>query len=472
MLITCPECQFARNINAGAIPPKAQLATCPRCKTKFRFRILHDEEEVLVESVEEVPATQNAKDDLQASTHREPVESVKKVSGDSVVEDSTMEEEYIESQMVAAMQEEIEQLIRAEEAEQESVEQPVKQSSARGALLEEASVADRQEESHLDDINEVLSTPALDPQDEIVEEKPKTFLKRSASAQALREQGVVSHDVTDMSPEAVAAEEEAVRQYQQVQESQAVGTASAHIVSEQTSDTDIWDAIAAMGDEPECVESFAPGCGSQVNIIPWEDSRLGFVSRAVGTFKGLFVHPIRFWRGINAHPSLLQPMLFSLFMCAVSCIATAVGVQVLVANWMDVSTMLQTGLLHEGYLPVTLLWSDVAPFVMVVLCFGLLLLPAILGLLTSLGARLLGGDPVPFSTGVKAVSYSTGAVSWLLVPVVGVLGAVVYLPFLYVSSVRAGYNLSLFKSVVLVGTVLLLFAASVLIMTAAGVTFM
>lgn len=472
MLITCPECQFARNINAEAIPPKAQLATCPRCKTKFRFRILHDEEEVLVESVEEVPATQSTKGDVKAAAHSKPVESVKKVSGDSVVEDAAMDEEYIESQMVAAMQEEIEQLIRAEEAEQEGAEQASGQSSAHDPLLEDSSVVDRQDESHLDDLNEILSTPALDPQEEVVEEKPKTFVKRSASAQALREQGVVSHDVTDMSPEAVAAEEEAVRQYQQGQESQAVETASTHIVAEQTSDTDIWDAIAAMGDDPECVESFAPGCGSQVNIIPWEDNRLGFSSRVIGTFKGLFVHPVRFWRGINAHSSLLQPVLFSFFMCVVSCLATAVGVQILVANWANISAMLQTVLPQEGYLPATLLWSDVAPFVMVVLCSGLLFLPAALGLLTALGGRLLGGDPVPFSTGVKAVSYSTGAVSWLLIPVVGVLGAVVYLPLLYVNSVRVGYNLSLFKSVVLVGTVLLLFAALVLIMAAAGVTFM
>lgn len=472
MLITCPECQFARNINAEAIPPKAQLATCPRCKTKFRFRILHDEEEVLVESVEDVSAAQSTKDDLKTGTHRESVESVKKVSGDSVVEDATIEEEYIESQMVAAMQEEIEQLIRAEEAEQEDVEQTVKQTSIRDVLQEEATAADRQDESHLDDINEILSTPALDPQETVVEEKPKTFVKRSASAQALLEQGVVSHDVTDMSPEAVAAEEDAVRQYQQEQDSQAVETASAHVVPEQTSDTDIWDAIAAMGDDPECVESFAPGCGSQVNIIPWEDNRLGFAGRVVGTFKGLFVHPVRFWRGINAHPALLQPILFSLFMCIISCIATAVGVQILAANWIDISAMLQTVLPHEGYLPATLLWSDVAPFVMIILCSSLLFLPVILGGLITLGARLLGGDPVPFSTGVKAVSYSNGAVSWLLIPVVGILGAAVYLPLLYVNSVRAGYNLSLFKSVVLVGTVLLLFAASVLIMTAAGVTVM
>ena len=114
----------------------------------------------------------------------------------------------------------------------------------------------------------------------------------------------------------------------------------------------------------------------------------------------------------------------------------------------------------------------IAPTVMMVMGGSLLLLPLILGVVTTLGARLLGGDPVPLSTGVKTVSYSSGAFCWLLIPVLGAVFSLMYLPLLYVSGVRTGYNLSLFKSVVLVGIVLLLFAASVLIAIAAGVTFM
>lgn len=38
MLIRCPECRFERKIDADAIPANAMMATCPRCKCRFRFR--------------------------------------------------------------------------------------------------------------------------------------------------------------------------------------------------------------------------------------------------------------------------------------------------------------------------------------------------------------------------------------------------------------------------------------------------
>ncbi|SIO18735.1 zinc-ribbon domain-containing protein [Halodesulfovibrio marinisediminis] len=470
MLITCPECQFARNINASSIPAKAQLATCPRCKTKFRFRILHDEEQLLVANEEDVPMTQSVKEELNTVSQAEEVASMKKASGDGHEPEASIEDDYIESQMVAAMQEEIEQLLKEEEADQAENDQDSSEALSADDMQQGAAKDMTTED------DETLSAPSVDVQAKIVEEyaeaaddeaeQPRALIKRSASAQALRERGVVSIDAT------TEAEEEAVRAYAQEQESSAVETASAHIVPETGSDTDIWDAIAAMGDEHECSESFAPGCGSQVNIIPWEDSRLSVVGRIFSTFSGLFVQPVRFWRGVNAKPQLVLPMLFSLFMCFVSCAGIAFGVQLLAANWTSVATVLQSILSQQGLIPETLVWGNVAPAIMAVLGSMLLVFPFILGGATTIGARLLGGDSVPFSTGVKTVSYSSGAFCWLLLPVVGAIVSLVYLPLLYVSGVRSGYNMSLFKSVVLVGIVLLLFAALTLVAVAAGVTFM
>ncbi|MBQ4133580.1 MAG: zinc-ribbon domain-containing protein [Desulfovibrionaceae bacterium] len=42
MLIQCPECSFSRTLDESKIPPTAQVATCPRCKARFRFRNLED----------------------------------------------------------------------------------------------------------------------------------------------------------------------------------------------------------------------------------------------------------------------------------------------------------------------------------------------------------------------------------------------------------------------------------------------
>lgn len=42
MRILCPNCGFAREMDLAKIPPRAQMATCPRCEHKFRFRVVDD----------------------------------------------------------------------------------------------------------------------------------------------------------------------------------------------------------------------------------------------------------------------------------------------------------------------------------------------------------------------------------------------------------------------------------------------
>lgn len=46
MMIRCPECEFARSIDESKIPATAQVATCPRCKARFRFRNVEGGEDV------------------------------------------------------------------------------------------------------------------------------------------------------------------------------------------------------------------------------------------------------------------------------------------------------------------------------------------------------------------------------------------------------------------------------------------
>lgn len=42
MRILCPMCGFGREIDEARIPPRAQMATCPKCQHKFRFRVVDD----------------------------------------------------------------------------------------------------------------------------------------------------------------------------------------------------------------------------------------------------------------------------------------------------------------------------------------------------------------------------------------------------------------------------------------------
>jgi predicted Zn finger-like uncharacterized protein len=43
MRIICPQCGFESNVDLDKIPPRAKLATCPKCKFKFQFRELEPE---------------------------------------------------------------------------------------------------------------------------------------------------------------------------------------------------------------------------------------------------------------------------------------------------------------------------------------------------------------------------------------------------------------------------------------------
>jgi len=42
MRILCPMCGFAREMDEDKVPARAQMATCPKCAHKFRFRVVDD----------------------------------------------------------------------------------------------------------------------------------------------------------------------------------------------------------------------------------------------------------------------------------------------------------------------------------------------------------------------------------------------------------------------------------------------
>ncbi|MBI9079027.1 MAG: zinc-ribbon domain-containing protein [Pseudodesulfovibrio sp.] len=56
MQIICPECQFTREVDETKIPAKSQVATCPKCKMKFKFRELREEAFSLEETTETTPS--------------------------------------------------------------------------------------------------------------------------------------------------------------------------------------------------------------------------------------------------------------------------------------------------------------------------------------------------------------------------------------------------------------------------------
>lgn len=55
MIIRCPQCEHTRSINESKIPPTAELATCPKCKHRFRFRTARPAVETAPETRPERP---------------------------------------------------------------------------------------------------------------------------------------------------------------------------------------------------------------------------------------------------------------------------------------------------------------------------------------------------------------------------------------------------------------------------------
>ena len=43
MIIRCPRCEHSRSVNPESIPDSAELATCPKCQHRFRFRVLEQQ---------------------------------------------------------------------------------------------------------------------------------------------------------------------------------------------------------------------------------------------------------------------------------------------------------------------------------------------------------------------------------------------------------------------------------------------
>lgn len=72
MIITCPKCQFARNIPDEQIPPRSKVATCPSCEHRFQFReIAEDTDTSTLDDLTSTDDNNNANDSSNFEAKRE-----------------------------------------------------------------------------------------------------------------------------------------------------------------------------------------------------------------------------------------------------------------------------------------------------------------------------------------------------------------------------------------------------------------
>ncbi len=67
MRITCPNCGFSRDVPENKIPSNAQIATCPKCSHRFKFRDIKKEDFILEENSFGIEEFGEEMDDLSES---------------------------------------------------------------------------------------------------------------------------------------------------------------------------------------------------------------------------------------------------------------------------------------------------------------------------------------------------------------------------------------------------------------------
>lgn len=95
MEIICPECQFSRKVDESKIPAKSQVATCPKCKTKFRFRELPEEENFVMHENEQdlqPPTAEEVVPPESSVPQQEEIPEEAKISAPRVSDDKTESE--------------------------------------------------------------------------------------------------------------------------------------------------------------------------------------------------------------------------------------------------------------------------------------------------------------------------------------------------------------------------------------------
>lgn len=80
MNITCPKCGFGRTVNEATLPPKAAVATCPKCQHRFKFRELKkdptpQQDSQLLAPIQPETSIPGTEPDVQPETFQ-PAESI------------------------------------------------------------------------------------------------------------------------------------------------------------------------------------------------------------------------------------------------------------------------------------------------------------------------------------------------------------------------------------------------------------
>ncbi|UZP68926.1 zinc-ribbon domain-containing protein [Desulfovibrio mangrovi] len=395
MLIRCPECLFERQVDLAKIPPTAQLATCPKCRFKFRFReyvVDLPEAEPAVEpiAVEDSPYVHPALRDVAEQTQPDttpvtPVTYVAQVEpeADDVEQDS--EESFGDLPDSPDTPDTYEPVAVVEERGDESYGQVVDENrwADDDAYDEEADLAEPAAEHDADRYDdEAVYSPEADAYADEQHAAEEADAAKASASKPHRHLGTIS-DFEDHGGKG-----------------------------------DIWDAIAAMGEgDHSGVSAFIRHSSVEMQI-PWENrGKLSLVAAWSETLRQALFSPTHFFSCIQGAGGFAAPLLFFLLTMLLAVGLETGALALLYSLWGD--SLHAAGLALPSASPEGVSLGLMAGGLFGV-ALGRLLVMAVL---CHLLLRISFSRCKSFATTFRVIAYSSAAGLAGVLPLVGTIGA-------------------------------------------------
>jgi hypothetical protein len=489
MLIRCPECLFERQVDLSKIPPTAQLATCPKCRFKFRFReYVVDIPDVVspVESMEVQdspyvhPALRDGEEQVAHGHHASPEHEAGSVhaagrdaayaddvasaydereTAPEVAPDAPAETDYAhEGPDEHAAAAEVEYVVRRSAVSPASPVSPVS-SVAESRIGEDdysadsdaydASVThdapegdDAEEDVAATDTAQAAyaarSTQDDDSDDAAAygEETVYTVIRPHGDADMQQYDGGGVSDAPDMS------EQRAEQAREQAHEQAAPASSKPHRHLGTISDFedhggkgDIWDAIAAMGDgDHSGVSAFIRHSSVEMQI-PWENrGKLGLFAAWRKTLGLALFSPSSFFGCIQGAGGFAAPFLFFLFIALLSVGLETGSLSLLHSLWGE--SLTAAGIVLPAASAEGLSLGSVA-LGLFGYAFGRLM---IMTIVCHLLLRLVFSRCKSFATTFRVMAYSSAAGLLGVLPLAGSVGAQLWFLILAIVGLRQAHE--------------------------------
>ncbi|MCL1939983.1 MAG: zinc-ribbon domain-containing protein [Desulfovibrionaceae bacterium] len=390
MIIRCPHCEHTRSITESKIPLTAELATCPKCKNRFRFRTLRPATEP------EAPATPapRAPSEVPLPSPEIPIRETQRPQ--SAFRESAAQEDIWDAMdaLHQRWQKQMDKNVTEVEtpqpshpvSEPEQVEAPPREEPVEP--LQTVQPRPAEAPASLQPAPPVSEQPA---QDEDSAEKKSGHGIFPYSGDGPDPEERVEQDMRmlrDASPERPLRDLGTLREFSDPQNAGSSGQA---------------DPDAQQN--PEGAD----------NAIPWENpARNGWLRGFTATLHGVMFKGPEFFSGFNASGSLAPGYLFFLIMGYVTIISSLA--------WTQAATLLlphlAPGFMGRVGLPILLLLAPIALGLMLLFVTGCI----------RITLRIVAPDQADFAVIYRVVSYAVAPFILSIVPFVGPpLGAVWFL---------------------------------------------